>query len=163
MLKIRAILIQAIPTDSFISANMSFVLVAGAWFLSSSLLSTWANTSYVNYFHDALLHTFVRFLGSAILGGFTLLISRQVQLGDIPKLVYNVSVPAVLLWVANYANSIALQKAGITLTYVLKAGIPVFYRHCLHFEGRQISCSSICVSGSYLCRSGASVRRGSAF
>lgn len=32
----------------------------------------------------------------------------------------------MLLWVANYSNSVGLQIAGITLTYVVKACIPVF-------------------------------------
>lgn len=38
----------------------------------------------------------------------------------------NVMQPAALLFVANYANSIALEKTGITLTYIIKACIPVF-------------------------------------
>lgn len=35
-------------------------------------------------------------------------------------------VPAVCLFVANAANSVSLALAGITLTYVVKASIPVF-------------------------------------
>jgi solute carrier family 35 protein E1 len=38
----------------------------------------------------------------------------------------NLLLPAILLWTANYANSIALQAAGITLTYIVKALVPVF-------------------------------------
>ena len=32
----------------------------------------------------------------------------------------------LLLFVANFANSVALQMTGITVTYVVKAAIPVF-------------------------------------
>jgi hypothetical protein len=105
---------------------MSLVAVGSAWFLSSALLSTWANTSYLLAFKDPMLHTFIRFFGSAILGTITLLFTGEIQINEIPVLVYEVSQPAILLWLANYSNSMALQSAGITLTYVLKAGIPVF-------------------------------------
>lgn len=105
---------------------MSFILIGTSWFLSSALLSTWANTTYLLYFKDPMLHTFIRFLGSAIIGTITLLLTGEITLNNIPLLVYQLSQPAILLWLANYSNSIALQDAGITLTYVLKAGIPVF-------------------------------------
>lgn len=108
------------------SVVMSLLAVGSAWFLSSALLSTWANTSYLLAFQDPMLHTFIRFFGSAILGTITLLCTGEVQIHEIPVMVYEVSQPAILLWLANYANSMALQSAGITLTYVLKAGIPVF-------------------------------------
>ena len=45
---------------------------------------------------------------------------------DIKNLAQDVVVPAILLWIANYFNSVGLQIAGITLTYVVKACIPVF-------------------------------------
>lgn len=104
----------------------TFLFVGSSWFLSSALLSTWANTTYLLAFKDPLLHTFIRFFGSALIGTITLLMTGEVQLSEIPIVVYNVSQPAILLWLANYSNSMALQYAGITLTYVLKAGIPVF-------------------------------------
>ena len=34
--------------------------------------------------------------------------------------------PALFLWMANYFNSCSLQMTGITLTYAVKACIPVF-------------------------------------
>lgn len=112
-------------------------VIGGLWFLSSALLSTWANTSYLLLFKDPLLHTFVRFGGSAVAGAMTLLSSGEVIWSEIPRLLINVATPAVLLWIANYANSLALQQAGITLTYVLKAGIPVFTVIVCTFNGQK--------------------------
>lgn len=45
---------------------------------------------------------------------------------DFPIIIQRVFIPAILLWVANFSNSVALQYSGITLTYVVKACIPVF-------------------------------------
>lgn len=136
---------------------MSLVAVGSAWFLSSALLSTWANTTYLLAFKDPLLHTFIRFLGSALIGTITLLLSGEVKLYEIPILVYNVSQPAILLWLANYSNSMALQYAGITLTYVLKAGIPVFTVLVCAFNGQKFpfliyfSLLPICVGVGLAC------------
>jgi hypothetical protein len=136
---------------------MSFLAVGSAWFLSSALLSTWANTSYLLAFKDPMLHTFIRFLGSALMGTITLLLTGDVQFHEIPVLVSEVSQPAILLWLANYSNSIALQSAGITLTYVLKAGIPVFTVLVCSFSGQKfpfliyVSLVPICVGVGLAC------------
>jgi hypothetical protein len=45
--------------------------------------------------------------------------------------------PAALLWSANYFNSYGLQVAGITLTYVVKACIPVFTVVICSFRGQK--------------------------
>ncbi len=102
------------------------VVVGSLWFVTSALLSTWANTTFLKTFQDPLLHTLIRFLGSAILGVIYLLLTGEVKISEILSVVRNVMVPAVLLWLANYSNSISLKMAGITLTYVVKACIPVF-------------------------------------
>ena len=104
----------------------SFLAVAFCWFIPSALLSTWANTTFLLSFKDPVLHTLIRFVGSAIIGTTFLVGTGAVKPQQVFKVVADVSVPAVLLWCANYTNSIALQYAGITLTYVMKAGIPVF-------------------------------------
>ena len=116
---------------------MSFVVIGSAWFLSSSLLSTWANTTYLNEFKDPMLHTLIRFIGSAFIGTVTLLLTGEIKLNEIIILIYELSQPAILLWLANYSNSLALQDAGITLTYVLKAGIPVFTVLICSFTGQK--------------------------
>ena len=53
-----------------------------------------------------------RFLGSACIGFVTLLLTGEVKLKEIPTMVKTVFVPAILLWLANYMNSISLQLAG---------------------------------------------------
>ena len=137
------------------------ILVVGAsWFLSSAVFSTWANTTFLQFFKDPLLHTFIRFFGSSIFGSVSLLFSGDVKSAEIPTLMFNVVVPGLLLWIANYvrkmrmhmlssagtinchelsslqANSFALKAAGITLTYVVKACIPVFTVIICKFQGQ---------------------------
>lgn len=113
------------------------VIVGSLWFLTSALLSTWVNTTFLKTFQDPLLHTFIRFCGSSIFGLVHLVSSKEVRLTEVPDVVYNVSVPAVLLWFANYFNSISLNAAGITLTYVVKACIPVFTVLVCTFGGQK--------------------------
>jgi hypothetical protein len=107
--------------------SLEFIVVAFTWFAPTAIFSTWANTSFLNLFQDALLHTLIRFAGSAILGTATLVLTREAQSPkEILEVVWDVAVPATLLWIANYCNSMALATAGITLTYVVKSCIPVF-------------------------------------
>lgn len=136
---------------------MSFFVIGSLWFLSSALLSTWSNTTYLLYFKDPILHTFIRFIGSAFIGTISLLITGEIKLENIPLIVYELSIPAILLWLANYSNSIALQYTGITLTYVLKAGIPVFTVLICTLNGQKfplliyISLLPICFGVSLAC------------
>ena len=50
-----------------------------------------------------------------------------------------VQTPALLLWIANFANSCSLQASGITLTYVVKACIPVFTVLVCAVKGQRFS------------------------
>lgn len=73
------------------------------------------------------LLTLFRFGGSLLLGLLlhpNLHIQSRVQstLAAIPHF----AVPAAFLFVANYANSIALNRIGISLTYTSKCAIPIF-------------------------------------
>jgi solute carrier family 35, member E1 len=106
--------------------DVGLIVTGFLWFIPASLLSTWANTTFLLAFKDPVLHTLIRFWGSAIIGTSTLVGSGTVKPNEVFKVVKDVAVPAALLWVANYANSMALQESGITLTYVIKSGIPVF-------------------------------------
>jgi drug/metabolite transporter (DMT)-like permease len=116
-----------VPKSGTAGASVGRMVVIGlVWFTSSALYSTWANTAYLIFFKDPLLHTFIRFFGSAFVGLLTLLSTGEVVVSELPTMCANLFVPAILLWAANYANSISLQLAGITLTYVVKACIPVF-------------------------------------
>ena len=61
-----------------------------------------------------------------------------------------VQTPALFLWVANYANSCSLQASGITLTYVVKACIPVFTVLVCATKGQRFS-SSVLMSLLPIC------------
>lgn len=104
----------------------AFFLVGISWFSSSALFSTWANTAFLRYFKSPLLHTFIRFAGSAVFGVSSQTLSGEIKIREFGTTLKNVFFPALFLWVANFANSVALQYSGITLTYVVKACIPVF-------------------------------------
>jgi len=74
------------------------------------------------------LLTFVRFAGSAVLGFLTNAVdssSEKITTANVGRLSRIFFVPALLLLGANYMNGVALQLAGITLTYVVKSAIPV--------------------------------------
>jgi len=107
------------------SESARAVFVGLLWFLSSSLISTWANTSFLNSFRHPLLHNFVRFSGSAGLGLVGFYLRKSISLYSLFTIMVSVAIPATLLFIANYSNSVSLSLAGITLTYVVKACIPV--------------------------------------
>lgn len=78
----------------------------------------------------ASLLTLYRFSGSLLLGLFLhkqfynyhLLLPRLLQTIHTAKLFI---LPSIFLFIANYSNSIALDKIGISLTYTSKCGIPL--------------------------------------
>jgi drug/metabolite transporter (DMT)-like permease len=95
------------------------------WFVSSALLSTWSNTAFLRFFNDPLLHIIVRFVGVTLVGCLALVPSGYIPISDIPVMMKHLGLPAALLFIANYSNSVALAASGITLTYVVKSSIPV--------------------------------------
>lgn len=114
--------------------------VGAAWIISSSLFTTYSTTKFLKYHSEhtvdekhlitlprpALL-TFYRFSGSLILG---LLLHPNLhimkRLYDTLNSIHDFALPAAFLFIANYANSIALSRIGISLTYTSKCGIPIF-------------------------------------
>lgn len=110
-----------------------------AWFLASGLLSTYANTTFLKQFQDPLFHTFIRFFGSGLLGTLTLISSGEVKISEIFVIMKGVFIPASLLLIANLSNSISLETAGITLTYVVKATIPVVTVLICSLSGQKIA------------------------
>ena len=110
-------------------SHMEVVALGSAWFLTSAVLSTYANMAFLLQFRDPLLHTLVRFGGSAAMG---LAANRAcgaadcLSFFDLLRLAREFRAPAVCLLLANGANSVALQFSGITLCYVVKATIPFF-------------------------------------
>jgi hypothetical protein len=100
----------------------SMLLTGVPWFLSSALLSTWANTAFLQTFKDPSLHIFVRFVGAACVSTAGCIASKEFSsMEEFVDVLRAVAYPAALLWVANYANSVSLAMSGITLTYVVKA------------------------------------------
>jgi len=47
--------------------TMETIGIGAAWFISSAVFSTWANTAFLNEFESTIGHTFVRFVGASIL------------------------------------------------------------------------------------------------
>lgn len=54
-------------------------MIGFLWIASSAIFSTWTNFSFLQAFDDPLLHTFVRFFGSAVLGLVALIATGQLQ------------------------------------------------------------------------------------
>jgi len=100
------------------------ILVGVAWFASSALWSTYANTAFLNEFKSPVGHTFVRFAGATLLSSLALGPIKSVALIRRAFLPY--AGVGCLLFLANYANSVALDLTGITMTYTVKAALPVF-------------------------------------
>ena len=127
-------------------------VVGAAWMASSALLTTYSTNKFLKYSPvenlakkdiesnvveinrtNSILHrlsrasllTLLRFGGSLMLGliahpDFQILERIQETL----RLVPDFALPALFLYIANYANSIALHRIGISLTYVVKCAIP---------------------------------------
>jgi hypothetical protein len=102
-------------------------LCTGAWFATSALLSTYFNSRFLLEFRGSAVGlTLVRFVVSALLGhAFNAVSASPLRWTAMSQLVRVFWFPSLLLLVANLFNSIALNKAGITVTYVTKAAIPV--------------------------------------
>lgn len=118
--------------------------VGAAWMVSSALLTTYSTTTFLKYDKDPMRHkskgvpllghnlsrpaflTLCRFGGSLILG---LLAHPNLdilkRLRDTRKDLPDFALPAIFLFIANFANSISLNRIGISLTYTSKCGIPL--------------------------------------
>ena len=112
-------------------------LVGALWMVSSSLLTTYSTTRFLQ--HDAPdkqgkflrvsrpnLLTLLRFGGSLCLGLLLpptapILPRIRSTLASIPHF----ALPALLLFIANVSNSISLHRIGISLTYTSKCAIPL--------------------------------------
>lgn len=113
------------------------------WFLFSALASTYFNTVFLQHFAgDFVSHTLIRFLGSALLGGLTNAFDTTNRLSaqKFTESLWPCLFPAICLVSANLFNSIGLDQGGITLTNVVKSGIPlVTVIICLVVYGQRVS------------------------
>jgi hypothetical protein len=126
-------LLLSFPTNSMV--------VGAAWVISSAFFTTYSTSAFLRYepsvfkqkppfttriSRPALL-TICRFGGSLLMGLLLhpdlQLIAQRVQstLTNIPHF----TLPALFLFIANYANSISLNRIGISLTYTSKCAIPL--------------------------------------
>lgn len=135
---------QAVSSSTNILASLSenTKLVGSLWILSSAVLTTYSTTTFLKYdgkvkpsdaksilpssvTRPAAL-TLYRFGGSLFLGLLAhpnLQIMRRIQ--ETMKASRAFATPAAFLFVANYANSVSLDRIGISLTYTSKCGIPL--------------------------------------
>mmetsp|Transcript_16489 Transcript_16489/g.45035 ORF Transcript_16489/g.45035 Transcript_16489/m.45035 type:complete len:417 (-) Transcript_16489:169-1419(-) len=118
-------------------ASVAFTAaVTLSWFAVTATLSNWSNGTFLLRFGSPLAHLTVRFVGAALLST----VATRLPLARLRLLLRVYRVPALCLMIANAANSVALLNCGVTLTYVVKALIPVFTAlHEVILHGRQFS------------------------
>lgn len=127
-----------IPSISALSSNVQ--LIGAAWMVSSALFTTYSTTKFLKFegtlsdpgipsklpVSRSTLLTLYRFSGSLLLG---LLVHPSFnvwsRIQETLELCPTFFVPAVFLFIANYSNSISLNRIGISLTYTSKCAIPL--------------------------------------
>lgn len=138
--------LSASPQPSLLSSlGGNTQLVGAVWMLSSALFTTFSTTKFLKYDENPVgnpsqgrfvlrhfnrprptLLTLYRFGGSLLLGLLLHPNLRIVERVRDSMLVFpDFAMPAVFLFIANYANSISLNRIGISLTYTSKCGIPL--------------------------------------
>mmetsp|Transcript_8828 Transcript_8828/g.14674 ORF Transcript_8828/g.14674 Transcript_8828/m.14674 type:complete len:338 (+) Transcript_8828:22-1035(+) len=122
-------------------------VVGAAWMISSALFTTYSTTRFLKYdtvstsavvdpksraarllstMPRPTLLTLCRFGGSLLLGLLAHPNANVMQrIRDTKKVLPDFALPATFLFIANYANSISLNRIGISLTYTTKCGIPL--------------------------------------
>lgn len=135
---IQSVVTNNSPLGAVASVFDNVPAVGAAWMVSSALFTTYSTTKFLKYapgpseprraslLPRATLLTVLRFGGSLALG---LLAHPDLHVLDRVretwKLLPTFAIPATFLFVANYANSISLNRIGISLTYTSKCAIPV--------------------------------------
>lgn len=118
------------------------------WFVISAIASTYSNTAFLREFDgDAGALTLFRFVGSALLGFGANLFhvgGDALSLQRFLDVLSTFALPACFLLGANLFNSISLDHGGITLTYVVKAGIPLVTVIICLFRGQRVSRMMAC-------------------
>jgi Triose-phosphate Transporter family len=127
-----------IPSISALSTNVQ--LIGTAWLVSSALFTTYSTTKFLKFEHTpalpgirsrfpisrSTLLTLYRFSGSLLLGlvaHANLDVWSRMQ--ETWQLCPTFTIPAIFLFIANYTNSISLNRIGISLTYTSKCAIPL--------------------------------------
>lgn len=134
-------LAPAVSPSSFSSFSSNANAIGSAWVLTSAILTTYSTTTFLKYQGPEVIKrgaaglsslsrpgllTLYRFGGSLLLGILAhpnFQIEKRIQ--DTLQYIPAFTLPAAFLFVANYANSIALERIGISLTYTSKCAIPL--------------------------------------
>jgi hypothetical protein len=127
-----------IPSISAISTNVH--LIGATWMVTSALFTTYSTSKFLTFKDSpscpglrskfrvsrSTLLTLYRFSGSLLLGLFAHPDFHVVErIRETLSLCPTFCVPAIYLFIANYANSVSLNRIGISLTYTSKCAIPL--------------------------------------
>lgn len=134
----------------------SALLVGSAWIATSAVFSTYANGIFLRTFRDPYAHTFLRFAFSSALSLAYTAVADRPLLARLPQLSRRLLVPSVLLLLANVLNSLGMQHAGVTVTYVVKSLIPFFTVFVCRLRGERFDtaayaslvpiCAGVCLA-----------------
>jgi hypothetical protein len=130
--------VSLIPSLSSISSNVQ--IIGSAWMVSSALFTTYSTTKFLKFksspsnpgipnklpISRSTLLTLYRFSGSLLLGLLAYPDLHVVnRIRETLSLCPAFALPAFFLFIANYTNSISLDRIGISLTYTSKCAIPL--------------------------------------
>mmetsp|Transcript_47902 Transcript_47902/g.111738 ORF Transcript_47902/g.111738 Transcript_47902/m.111738 type:complete len:449 (+) Transcript_47902:55-1401(+) len=121
------------------SGYASAAAVGLCWVATSAVLSTRGNSNFVATFHDAMAHNCVRFSFSSLCGYLYLRTRGAVRWSSFRRKSKVLLSSSVLLWCANFANSVSLERTGISVTYVFKSLIPFLTVLMCRLKGQQFS------------------------
>ncbi|CAD7957376.1 unnamed protein product [Amoebophrya sp. A120] len=118
-------------------------LVACFWLITTAFYSNPSNTIFLRELHSGVAHNLTRFVGSSciclLMWAFSTKPTIAVQ--HLGAFLF----PAACMVVMNVSNSVALINVGVTLTYVIKATIPVWTcLYCFLVRKERFSPSVIC-------------------
>mmetsp|Transcript_46932 Transcript_46932/g.86016 ORF Transcript_46932/g.86016 Transcript_46932/m.86016 type:complete len:447 (+) Transcript_46932:65-1405(+) len=121
------------------SGYASAAVVGICWVATSAVLSTRGNSNFVSTFHDAMAHNCVRFSFSSLCGYLYLRTRGAVRWSSFRRKSKVLLSSSVLLWCANFANSVSLERTGISVTYVFKSLIPFLTVLVCRLKGQKFS------------------------
>lgn len=119
--------------------DLKAVPIGSAWIVTSAIFSTYANSLFLNTFHDEFAHMFVRFSISSALSLVAALKTKDMLPHVRPGVVRGLFVPSSLMLTANLFNSMSMVRSGVIVTYVVKSLIPFFTVMLCRAQGQNFS------------------------
>ena len=109
------------------TSRRAAVAVGALWFLSSAVLSPIGNTAFLTAYRDPLAHILARFMGAALIGlAVNAIIPSGIPVRRLPSLARALLIPSLCMFGANYFNSMAVARAGVSFTHTIKASGPLW-------------------------------------